>query len=50
MPDDTPREQLARIAAAADDLDKLLDKLFRNVAELKEILASTSAGEGEDRP
>jgi hypothetical protein len=47
MPADAPREQLASIAAVADDLDKLLDELFRTAAELKVILARESAEKGE---
>jgi hypothetical protein len=47
MPAEGPRDQLASIAAVADDLDKLLDELFRNVAELKVILARESAEKGE---
>lgn len=43
MPPDEVR-QLASIAAVTDDLDKLLDKLFENVAELKVILARTGPG------
>lgn len=39
MPADAPRQQLARVAAVTDDLDRLLDRLFQNVAELKVILA-----------
>jgi hypothetical protein len=35
---DAPREQLAAVAKAADDLDVVLDKLFASVAELKAIL------------
>lgn len=45
MPADPPREQLASIAAVADDLDAVLDKLFANVAELKAILAAAGPGE-----
>lgn len=37
MPPDETR-QLAKVAAVLDDADKLLDQLFANVAELKEIL------------
>lgn len=40
MPEE--QQQLARIAAVLDDTDKLVDKLFRNVAELKEILARSA--------
>lgn len=39
MHGDAPRDQLASIAAVADDLDEVLDKLFANVAELKAVLA-----------
>jgi hypothetical protein len=48
---DTPREQLAAVAKAADDLDVVLDKLFANVAELKAILgrAQPAGNETEDR-
>ena len=42
MPDE--KQQLAAIAAVLDDTDKLLDKLFANVADLKAILARTSPG------
>lgn len=38
MPD-PPRDQLASIAAVADDLDAVLDKLFASAAELKVLLA-----------
>lgn len=48
MPD-APREQLASISAVADDLDRILDKLFRNVADLKVILARAEPGEEADR-
>jgi hypothetical protein len=40
MPQDAPR-QLASIAAVTEDLDKILDRLFANVAELKAILGKT---------
>lgn len=43
MPIESPREQLASIAAVTSDLDELLDKLFANVAELKAVLASAGA-------
>jgi hypothetical protein len=36
----TPASQLARVAEKTEDLDKLLDKLFATVAELKEILGT----------
>ena len=45
MPADEAR-QLARVAAVADNLDKVLDKLFENVAELKLILGQA----GPDAP
>jgi hypothetical protein len=32
--------QLAKVAAITDELDKIIDRLFQNVADLKEILAS----------
>lgn len=38
MPSDESR-QLAKVSAVAEDLDKLLDKLFASVAELKILLA-----------
>ena len=41
MPEEA-RQQLAQVAAAADDLDKIIDRLFRNVADLKAILASVT--------
>jgi hypothetical protein len=43
MPAEEAR-RLARVAAVADDLDKVLDKLFANVAELKLILERTEPG------
>ena len=43
MPSDETR-QLAKVAAVTDDMDKLLDKLFANVAELKVILAQADPG------
>ena len=43
MPGDEAR-RLARVSAVADDLDKVLDKLFANVAELKIILERTEPG------
>lgn len=43
MPADEAR-RLAVIASVADDLDKILDKLFANVAELKIILERTEPG------
>lgn len=50
MPADAPRDQLAAIAAVADDLDAVLDKLFANVAELKSVLARAgSQGKTEDQ-
>ena len=50
MPGDVPREQLASIAKVADDLDKVLDELFRNAAELKKILqGAQSHAPGETR-
>lgn len=33
-------QQLAKIAKVAEDLDKMLDKLFASVDELKVILAA----------
>lgn len=42
MPDE--KQQLATIAAVLDDTDKLLDKLFRNVADLKAILTRVPQG------
>jgi hypothetical protein len=42
MPEEAQR--LARVAAVAEDLDKILDKLFANVAELKLILERTEPG------
>lgn len=42
MPADEARK-LAKVAAVTTDLDRLLDKLFANVAELKVIL-------GQPRP
>jgi hypothetical protein len=44
MPGEAPRDQLASIAAVADDLDVILDKLFANVAELKVTLARARIG------
>lgn len=46
-PDDVPHEeaqQLARIAAVTDDLDRTLDELFVIAAELKTILARAEPG------
>jgi len=40
--------QLASIAAVAEDLDKLLDRLFENVAELKTILARAGSGKEQE--
>lgn len=41
MPGDEA-QRLAKVAAVTDDLDRILDKLFENVAELKKtILART---------
>ena len=37
-------QQLAKVAAVTDDLDKILDKLFQNVAELKVILGRAGPG------
>lgn len=37
MPSDETR-QLAKVAAVAEDLDKILDKLFAAAAELKILL------------
>lgn len=34
-------QRLAKVAAVAEDLDRILDKLFANVAELKIILERT---------
>ena len=57
MPDDVPRQQLASIAAIADDMDRLLDELFATTAELKLILTRPApgtpegkAGENDPRP
>ena len=52
MPEEA-RQQLAKVAAVADDLDKIIDKLFQNVADLKVILASATPGtpgETEEAP
>lgn len=38
MPSDESR-QLAKVAAVAEDLDRILDKLFAAAAELKILLA-----------
>lgn len=43
MPDDET-QQLARVAAVTADLDRLLDRLFTNVAELKKILTAEQPG------
>jgi hypothetical protein len=45
MPD-RQRDQLKAIAAVTDDLAAMLDKLARNVAELKAILAGTGPAAG----
>jgi hypothetical protein len=45
MPADVPRGQLASIAAVADDLDKILDQLFKTAAELKGILSKADPGD-----
>ena len=42
MPSDETN-QLAKVAAVTDDLDKALDKLFATVAELKIILGGPPA-------
>ena len=42
MPEEAQR--LAKVAAVADDLDRVLDKLFETVAELKIILERTEPG------
>jgi len=42
MPEEAQR--LARVAAVADDLDRVLDKLFETVAELKIILERAEPG------
>lgn len=44
MPEEEARQQLAKVAAVASDLDKIIDKLFDNVAELKIILARAAPG------
>jgi len=49
MPHDAPR-QLASIAAVTEDLDKILDRLFRNVAELKAILGKAAPDPAPARP
>lgn len=36
--------RLAQIAAVTEDLDKILDKLFENVAELKIVLTRAAPG------
>lgn len=36
--------QLASIAAVAEDLDRILDKLFKTAAELKVILTNVKPG------
>jgi hypothetical protein len=41
MPSDEAR-QLARLARITDDLDKLTDRLFANVAELRQLLAAAA--------
>lgn len=46
MPEEEARQQLAKVAAVADDLDRIIDKLFQNVADLKAILV----GAGQDSP
>jgi hypothetical protein len=46
---DAPRDQLASIAAVADDLDAVLDKLFASAAELKALLARAAGDTGEQR-
>jgi hypothetical protein len=43
MPAEEAR-QLAQVAAVTDNLDKLLDRLFATVAELKVILAPAEPG------
>jgi hypothetical protein len=42
MPDE--KQQLATIAAVLDDSEKLLDKLFANLADIRAILARTPPG------
>jgi hypothetical protein len=44
MPADVPREQLASIVAVADNLDRILDQLFKTAAELKDILSKAEPG------
>ena len=39
--------QLAKVAAVTDDLDKMLDKMFATVAELKLILAPPGPAPGK---
>lgn len=44
MAEEEARQQIARVAAVAEDLDKILDKLFATVADLKVILTSAEPG------
>ena len=44
MPADEER-QLAKIAAVAEDLDRILDRLFASVAELKGMLRKPEPGD-----
>lgn len=47
MPPADEAQRLARVAAVADDLDKILDRLFATAAELKVILGRNQPGAPE---
>lgn len=44
------KQQLAAIAAVLDDSERLLDRMFANIADIKAILARTAAAapDGKD--
>ena len=50
MPAGDEAQRLARIAAATDDLDKTLNKLFAIAAELKTILAGRAEPDAPSTP
>lgn len=41
--------RLAKVAAVTDDLDRILDRLFANVAELREILGQAAQDQGKTK-